>query len=332
MRISSKATLSLLALLQTANAFSFTACDKNSVGFHAASHWGLRMSDVDDAITESTEDKVEKEEEGFKIYVGNLPFETTPREIGEMFREYGTILNMNVPKDRNTGNRRGFAFISMSTQEAADAAIAGLHQKEINGRNINVNMSLPVGEAPPNRRKVFVPRTKIYVGNLPFEADQNDLADLFREYGEVHDSYTPIDVETNLRRGFGFVTMDVEDANNAIENMDGFIFQNRELIVNESIPKGSKPAPRREFAVNDDMKRLYVGNLSFDADEEILMDLFSDFGEVKEIYFPTWPDTGRPKGFAFVTLDKEAADAAIEETDGFEFLGRNIQVNEAVRK
>lgn len=277
----------------------------------------------------------EKEEEGVKLFVGNLPFETTPAEISQMFSEHGKVLKLAVPRDRETGNRRGFAFVTMETQEMAEAAVAAMKEYTINDRNINVSISLPVGQAPPNRRKKeFTERTKIYIGNMPFDTTEDALKELFSEYGTVHDSYIPTDRETGRSRGFGFITMEKDEANAAMEKLEGFVYDGRELIVNESVPKGSQPkTPRRKVSRNqDNMRRLYVGNLSFDADDEILMDLFTEFGNVKEIFMPTWPDTGRPKGFAFVTMEAEAADRALEETDGLEFLGRNIRVNEAAKR
>jgi len=278
----------------------------------------------------------EKKEEDVKLYVGNLSFSSTPSDINELFAPFGTITETQVPKDRKSGMPRGFAFVSMATQEMADAAIAALNESEFDGRDLKVSISLPVGDAPPNRRKGndFVQRSKLYVGNISFEATAEEVADLFAEYGKVHDSYLPTDRETGLPRGFAFVTMDEESAKAAIEALDGTIFLGREVIVNESVPKGQKPPnSRREFSEGGgNTRRLYVGNLSFDADEETLLDLFTEFGDVKEVFVPTWPDTGRTKGFAFVTIASDAASVAIEETDGLEFLGRSIVVNEAQKR
>jgi len=75
--------------------------------------------------------------------------------------------------------------------------------------------------------------------------------------------------------------------------------------------------------------KLYVGNLNFQTTEEALQGLFSNFGEVQEVAVITDRDTGRPRGFAFVTMDDEGGRKAIEELDGQEFEGRNLNVNEA---
>lgn len=75
--------------------------------------------------------------------------------------------------------------------------------------------------------------------------------------------------------------------------------------------------------------KLYVGNMSFNTTQETLEALFSEFGEVQEVAIITDRETGRPRGFGFVTMDDEGAKAAIAALDGNEFEGRNLNVNEA---
>jgi cold-inducible RNA-binding protein len=76
--------------------------------------------------------------------------------------------------------------------------------------------------------------------------------------------------------------------------------------------------------------KLYVGNLPFKASEEELNTLFSSHGNVTDVFIVKDKFSGRSKGFAFVTLDTpESAQSAIEQLNDFEFLGRNLVVNEA---
>lgn len=75
---------------------------------------------------------------------------------------------------------------------------------------------------------------------------------------------------------------------------------------------------------------IYVGNLSFQATEEDIRDVFNEYGEVTRISLPTDRETGRKRGFAFVDMADEAnEDAAIAELDGAEWLGRELRVNKA---
>jgi RNA recognition motif-containing protein len=77
------------------------------------------------------------------------------------------------------------------------------------------------------------------------------------------------------------------------------------------------------------MKKLYVGNLPFDTDEEQIRELFSTYGDVKSVDMINDRDTGRFRGFCFVAMDNSEADAAINALNGYSFGGRPLKVNEA---
>ena len=76
-------------------------------------------------------------------------------------------------------------------------------------------------------------------------------------------------------------------------------------------------------------KRLYVGNLPFDATIESVRAAFEAFGTVHDVSLVTDRDTGRPRGFGFVEMDPDGANAAIEGLNNKDFGGRDLTVNEA---
>jgi RNA recognition motif-containing protein len=87
--------------------------------------------------------------------------------------------------------------------------------------------------------------------------------------------------------------------------------------------------PDGHAAWSDAMK-IYVGNLSFDTTQESLEDLFRDYGQVDEVAIISDRETGRPRGFGFVTMsDDYCARKAIEALNGQDFEGRTLTVNEA---
>lgn len=77
------------------------------------------------------------------------------------------------------------------------------------------------------------------------------------------------------------------------------------------------------------MKRLYVGNLPFEAKEEDVRELFENHGDVDNVDLITDRQTGRPRGFGFVDMPSEAADQAIQALNGTSMEGRSLTVNEA---
>jgi len=78
-----------------------------------------------------------------KLYVGNLSFDVTEDDLRNMLSPHGPVNEINVIMDRETGRARGFAFVTMNTQEAATAAITALNGKDWKGRSLTVNEARP---------------------------------------------------------------------------------------------------------------------------------------------------------------------------------------------
>ena len=78
-----------------------------------------------------------------KLYVGNLAFQTTSQDLQQLFAQAGTVESASVIEDRDTGQSKGFAFVEMSTDEEAAAAIEQFNGKEVGGRALKVNEARP---------------------------------------------------------------------------------------------------------------------------------------------------------------------------------------------
>jgi RNA recognition motif-containing protein len=78
-----------------------------------------------------------------KLYVGNMSYDTTEAELRTMFAEAGSVITVDVIKDRMTGTSKGFAFITMSSQAEAAKAISIFNGKEVGGRALTVNTAKP---------------------------------------------------------------------------------------------------------------------------------------------------------------------------------------------
>ena len=79
-----------------------------------------------------------------KLYVGNLPYETTESDLQTLFESAGQVSTINIVRDRATGQARGFAFVEMSDAEGARRAISELDRHEYGGRNLTVNEARPM--------------------------------------------------------------------------------------------------------------------------------------------------------------------------------------------
>lgn len=84
-----------------------------------------------------------------KLYVGNLSFGTTNEDLELLFAQAGAVKSVNLIKDRESGRSRGFAFVEMGSEEAAQEAISQFHGIHYQGRQITVNIARPREDRPP---------------------------------------------------------------------------------------------------------------------------------------------------------------------------------------
>lgn len=85
---------------------------------------------------------------GNKLYVGNLPFSATDDSLRDLFGQAGTVTDVMIALDRQTGRSRGFGFVTFSTDEEAAAAIEKFHGTDMEGRTIQVNEARPREDRP----------------------------------------------------------------------------------------------------------------------------------------------------------------------------------------
>ncbi|XP_042049924.1 29 kDa ribonucleoprotein A, chloroplastic-like [Salvia splendens] len=197
------------------------------------------------------------------------------------------------------------------------------------------------------------PDLKLFVGNLPFSVDSAALADLFQQAGGVEEVEVIYDKATGRSRGFAFVVMSsVEEAEAAVEQFNGYEVEGRALRVNSGPPPpkressfgGSRGRDRERSSYGNssfggpregrerfgNTNKIYVGNLSWDVDNLALESVFSEHGDVQEARVVYDRDSGRSRGFGFVTYSSaEEVNRAVESLDGTELEGRPIRVSPA---
>jgi len=187
-------------------------------------------------------------------------------------------------------------------------------------------MEAEAGEDAP-----AAPQPKLYVGNISWDTQPDDLTSAFSEYGTV----TQCDVVTDATgrsRGFGFVTFESTDvASAAVEGLNGHVIDGRELRV-DFHQQNRTPRERTERRSQPSRtgNRIYIGNLPWRFDDYDLKDAFEEFGNVEDARVITDRETGRSRGFGFVTMvEEESMEKAIAALDGAECDGRQLRVNKA---
>lgn len=169
---------------------------------------------------------------------------------------------------------------------------------------------------------------KLFVGNLPYDVESEQLAQLFEQAGVVEVSEVIFNRRTDQSLGFGFVTMStVQEAKKAVEMFHRYEYNGRLLTVNKAAPRGSRPVQIRDY---EPTFRLYVGNLPWEVDSQRLKEVFCEHGNVIDAKVVSDRETGRSRGFGFVTMgSKEELDDAIAALDRGSLDGRTIRVSVA---
>ncbi|XP_010509364.1 PREDICTED: RNA-binding protein CP29B, chloroplastic [Camelina sativa] len=221
-------------------------------------------------------------------------------------------------------------------------------------RNVAVSSDFEVEEdgfaddaaPPPQQEQSFSADLKLFVGNLPFNVDSAQLAQLFESAGNVEMVEVIYDKITGRSRGFGFVTMSsVSEVEAAAQQFNGYELDGRPLRVNAGPPPpkredGFSRGPRSSFggsgsgygggSSGGSGNRVYVGNLSWGVDDMALESLFAEQGKVVEARVIYDRDSGRSKGFGFVTYNSsQEVQNAINSLNGADLDGRQIRVSEA---
>ncbi len=83
-----------------------------------------------------------------KLFIGNLPYTVDEMQMRQMFETFGELLEVTVIKDRMTGRSKGFGFVTFKNKEDAEKAIKEMHEKEVDGRKMIVNVARPREERP----------------------------------------------------------------------------------------------------------------------------------------------------------------------------------------
>ncbi|XP_009778082.1 28 kDa ribonucleoprotein, chloroplastic [Nicotiana tabacum] len=188
----------------------------------------LHCSTVEEVAVQEKEEKTEKiqrSNQRRKLFVLNLPWSLTVPDIKTLFAESGIVEDVEIIKTKD-GKNRGFAFVTMSSGEEAQAAIDKLDSYELLGRIIRVEFAKrfkkPAGAPPPSTPPRGETRHKLYVSNLAWKVRSTHLRDFFSTNHNPVSVRVVFDNASGRAAGYGFVSFDTkEEAEAALSAYDG---------------------------------------------------------------------------------------------------------------
>uniref|UniRef100_A0A8C9XWG0 Polyadenylate-binding protein n=1 Tax=Sander lucioperca TaxID=283035 RepID=A0A8C9XWG0_SANLU len=268
------------------------------------------------------------------IFIKNLDKSIDNKALYDTFSAFGNILSCKVVCDEN--GSKGYGFVHFETHEAAERAIEKMNGMLLNDRKVFVGRFKSRKEREAElgaRAREF---TNVYIKNFGDDMDDEKLKDMF---GPALSIRVMTD-ESGKSKGFGFVSFERhEDAQKAVDEMNGKEFNGRQVYVGRAQKKGERQNElKRKFEQmkQDRMTRyqgvnLYVKNLDDGLDDERLRKEFSPFGTITSA--KVMMEGGRSKGFGFVCFSSpEEATKAVTEMNGRIVATKPLYVALAQRK
>ncbi|XP_020500716.1 polyadenylate-binding protein 4 isoform X1 [Labrus bergylta] len=271
------------------------------------------------------------------VFIKNLDKSIDNKALYDTFSAFGNILSCKVVCDEN--GSKGYAFVHFETQDAADRAIEKMNGMLLNDRKVFVGRFKSRKEREAELGAKAKEFTNVYIKNFADDVDDERLKEMFDKYGKTLSVKVMTD-PTGKSRGFGFVSYEKhEDANKAVEDMNGAEFGGKTVFVGRAQKKMERQAElKRKFELLKQERisryqgvNLYIKNLDDTIDDEKLRKEFSPFGSITSA--KVMLEEGRSKGFGFVCFSSpEEATKAVTEMNGRIVGSKPLYVALAQRK
>jgi len=342
----------ILCILTAINAFAFTAYRTNQ--------FRIAMT-MTESPPEAKSELAPKSERGPAIFIGNIPFDITEDTIkAQVTQKIGsTFSNVFLVKDKVTGNSRGFAYVNFEANQEAELPnkLASLSGLEINGNALKVELfekkafKQRVGDdgtgkktlTPRNKEKrVYMEEMSAYVGNLAYTVTSDELKSFLTSFvdpASIKSVRLAVNKETGACRGFGHVEFtSKENCQDAISKLNGQEFAGRVIRANSADSKEEQEKAAslsREANQIKSANAVYLGNLAWSVDEEIIQEMLTDVvgpSTFTTVRLARDRQTNRTRGFAHVEfVDVATCERAIEALNGLEVMGRSILAAKAAK-
>ncbi|CAN0889407.1 Heterogeneous nuclear ribonucleoprotein Q [Linum grandiflorum] len=249
---------------------------------------------------------------GSEVFIGGLPKDVVEDDLNELCEAVGDPLEIRLVKDKDTGDSKGFAFVSFNSKEVAQKVIDELHNKQFRGKTLRCSLSET--------------KNRLFVGNIPKNLTEDQFRKVIEEVGPGSEVIELIKDPLNpgRNRGFAFILY----YNNACADYSRQKMQNPNFKLDGNTPTISwadpKATPDHSGAASQ-VKALYVKNIPENTSTEKLKELFVRHGEVTKVVMP--PGKAGKRDFGFIHFaDRASALKAVRDTEKYEIDGQALEV------
>ncbi|XP_028815967.1 heterogeneous nuclear ribonucleoprotein A0-like [Denticeps clupeoides] len=177
-----------------------------------------------------------------KLFVGGLNVQTTDAGLRQHFEQYGTITDCVVVQNQTLQRSRCFGFVTYSTAEEADAAMAA-RPHVVDGNNVDLKRAVAREDA--GRPEALAKVKKIFVGGLKDDIEDEHLKEYFSQYGLIEKAEVITDKDTGKKRGFGFVYFEDNDSADKVVVLKFHTINGHKVEVKKALTKVEMQAATR---------------------------------------------------------------------------------------
>lgn len=251
---------------------------------------------------------------GAEVFIGGLPRDTLEVDLRDRCETMGEIFEIRLVKNKDTGESKGYAFVSFKTKGAAQKAIEEFQNKEFKGKMLRCSVSET--------------KHRLFIGNIPKSLTEDEFRKVIEEIGPGIELIELIKDPQNPSRNRGFAF--VEYYNNACADYSrqkmssaNFKLEGNNPTVTWADPKST---PDHSSAAAQ-VKALYVKNIPENTTTDQLKELFLRHGEVTKVVMPPAKDGNSKRDFGFVHFsERSGALKAVKDTEKYEINGQALEV------
>ncbi|KAG1359136.1 heterogeneous nuclear ribonucleoprotein Q [Cocos nucifera] len=249
---------------------------------------------------------------GSEVFIGGLLRDATEEDLRELCEAFGEIHDVRLVKDKDTGESKGFAFITFTNKDAAQKAIEELHDKEFKERTLRCSLSQV--------------KHRLFVGNVPKSLSEEELRKILEESAPGVQNIEMFKDQQNPSRNRGFLF--VEYYNHACADYARQKMSSPNFKMDGSNPTVSWADPKNsaDSSAAAQVKALYLKNLPENVTPEKLRELFEHHGEVTKVVLPP-AKAGQKRDFGFIHFaERSSALKAVKGTEKYEIDGHVVDV------
>merc|ERR1719233_640719 len=290
-----------------------------------------------------------------KIFVGNIDFGTSEDDLKTHFEQYGDIEDVRIHKNQETGKPKGFGFITFVSSSGVDN-VQMCRPHMLQGKTLDTKRALPNSQDDVRVKKIFIggPEDEKHLGKhtgLNEDIQDEDLNNHFSQYGVVVKIYQ-FKWDNGKKRGYGYIEFDDEDSVDkvcliGIHEVLGVRLEVKKAVeknsaqrsnVSSYVPKendnrGAKRSRKEQIDPESKvMRKIFIGNLNLSTTEEKLKEYFEQFGSTELVQLPLHMDSGKSRGFAFITYEKASSVDSCQTARPHKLDGSFIETTRATPK